>query len=82
VTSSANWTQGAVLPATFTVRLNFTKQTMQAGPLVVPIHGGDRSHPFFQGGGITLSLSLNGSTGRWSYSSATGRAEGTLRKVA
>ena len=81
-TDRASWPQGAVLPSTFEVTLNFTTWTMQVGPLHdLTIYGSDRSHPFFKEGTLTVSLSVNGTKGTWVFQNLPGEASGTLRRV-
>jgi hypothetical protein len=81
-TDRASWPQGAVLPETFEVTLNFSTWTMQVGPLRdLTIYGNDRFHPFFKGGTVTVSLSVNGTKGTWVFQNLPGEASGTLRRI-
>jgi hypothetical protein len=81
-TDRASWPQDAVLPETFEVTLNFSTWKMQLGPLKdLTIYGNDRVHPFFKDGTVTVSLSVNGTTGTWVFQSQRGEASGTLRRV-
>jgi hypothetical protein len=81
-TDRASWPQGAVLPETFEVTLNFTTWTMHVGPLRdLTIYGDDRFHPFFKDGTVTVSLSVNGTKGTWVFQNLPGEASGTLKRV-
>jgi hypothetical protein len=81
-TERVSWAQDAVLPEAFEVTLNFSTWKMRLGPLEdLTIYGSDRVHPFFKDGTMTVSLSINGTTGTWVFQSLRGEANGTLKRV-
>jgi len=78
-TTRAHWYAGAVLPATFTVTLDYTKGLITFGPLhQLPLSGG-RPAPFFKNRDVTVSILTN--VGAWIFTGVSGEAQGTLRRI-